>query len=585
MLTHHRRRALAALTVGGMLAVAAAGAAQADDISNSLDATIDATAEVMSLNAGGVAGTTTLYVTPRNEAGGKNGCNLTGGTALTLALGSSDTGVATVSPSSVTFTSCGDTKTLTVAPVGAGTTTISATQTANTTDGSFNLAPVTFTVNVAPAAPSNTAPTIDVEGVTEGTSYAKGSVPEATCSVTDAEDGSRSFAATLSAVDGPYAADGIGAQTATCSYTDAGGLSATSSATYAITDPTAPLVGYTLSPEQPDGTGGWYRGAVTLRWSVVEAESPGSLTLVGCDDLTISSDQAATSYRCAATSAGGTSEVDTVPIQRDGTAPTVGFTSASGQTGSNGWYTGPVTATFTGTDELSGPASATQTAMSDGEGLAVVVASPAFTDRAGNTAPAGTASTTFKIDLTDPTATFDGTVPDVYFGAELTAPTCTAADEVSGGAGCVVTGFSRSVGTHTLVATATDGAGRTGTATQQYTVRPWSARGFYAPVDRGIHNTVKAGSTVPLKFELFAGETEITDATKVTMSARQVTCTAGVEEDAIEVLGSGSTVLRYDATGGQFIQNWKTPAKPGTCYAVTMTAADGSVLTATFKLK
>ena len=48
---------------------------------------------------------------------------------------------------------------------------------------------------------------------------------------------------------------------------------------------------------------------------------------------------------------------------------------------------------------------------------------------------------------------------------------------------------------------------------------------------------------------------------------------------------SGGTTLRYDATAGQFIQNWQTPKKAGACYQVTMTSADGSDLHALFKLK
>ena len=37
--------------------------------------------------------------------------------------------------------------------------------------------------------------------------------------------------------------------------------------------------------------------------------------------------------------------------------------------------------------------------------------------------------------------------------------------------------------------------------------------------------------------------------------------------DAIETFfTTGGTALRYDATGGQFVQNWQTPKKPGTCY-------------------
>src|SRR5919112_2303105 len=114
--------------------------ALADDISNNLDASIDAAAEVMPLTVGGADGTTQLFVTPRN-GDSKNGCNLTSSTSLGLSVSSSNTAVATVSPSSVTFASCGDTKVLTVHPVAQGSSTISVSQTSNNTGGTFNLAP------------------------------------------------------------------------------------------------------------------------------------------------------------------------------------------------------------------------------------------------------------------------------------------------------------------------------------------------------------------------------------------------------------------------------------------------------------
>ena len=60
---------LAALT-SGVLAVGAA----ADQISNNLDTTADAVAEVMPLTQGGANGTTHLYVVTEN-GDGKNGCN------------------------------------------------------------------------------------------------------------------------------------------------------------------------------------------------------------------------------------------------------------------------------------------------------------------------------------------------------------------------------------------------------------------------------------------------------------------------------------------------------------------------------
>jgi hypothetical protein len=50
-------------------------------------------------------------------------------------------------------------------------------------------------------------------------------------------------------------------------------------------------------------------------------------------------------------------------------------------------------------------------------------------------------------------------------------------------------------------------------------------------------------------------------------------------------MGGVATSLRHDTTTGQFIQNWKTPTGTNVCYSVRVAAADGSALTALFKLK
>ena len=101
-----------------------------------------------------------------------------------------------------------------------------------------------------------------------------------------------------------------------------------------------------------------------------------------------------------------------------------------------------------------------------------------------------------------------------------------------------------------------------------------------------VWNTVKNGSTVPLKFEVFAGSTELTDIAVVNQPLRAtgVACAGGSTDD-IELLTTGGTSLRYDTTGGQFIYNWQTPKKSGACYLVTVSMIDGSSLSAYFRLK
>jgi hypothetical protein len=121
----------------------------------------------------------------------------------------------------------------------------------------------------------------------------------------------------------------------------------------------------------------------------------------------------------------------------------------------------------------------------------------------------------------------------------------------------------------------------------------WTLAGFYQPVDMSaggmVYNTVKGGSTVPMKFNIYqstqANTNERTDVGAVkSFTATPYVCTASAT-DEIEIVTTGGTVLRYDTTGQQFIQNWATPKAAGTCYQVTMTALDGSRLTAYFKLK
>ncbi len=114
-----------------------------------------------------------------------------------------------------------------------------------------------------------------------------------------------------------------------------------------------------------------------------------------------------------------------------------------------------------------------------------------------------------------------------------------------------------------------------------------SITGFSQPVDTGrTLNLVKAGSTLPLKFEVFAGKTELT-ATDIfkPLSVKQVNCESSASLDEVEQTTTGNTALRYDATSGQYIWNWKTPSKADACFMVTVETLDGALKTAQFKLR
>jgi hypothetical protein len=144
------------------------------------------------------------------------------------------------------------------------------------------------------------------------------------------------------------------------------------------------------------------------------------------------------------------------------------------------------------------------------------------------------------------------------------------------------------------------------------TIGGWTALGFHAPIGipnsifqapaaalgelaaapmatgSTIWNTSKGGSTIPLKFNVYAGSVELTDVpttVKAFTAMKLSTCSGGAGDEAVEELASaGSTTLRY--ADGQFIQNWKTSkVNTDTCYRVQLQLMDNSAIYTFVKLK
>ncbi len=438
-----------------------------------------------------------------------------------------------------------------------------------------------------PTPNPNTAPNVSVAGVTDGASYEKGSVPTATCDVTDAEDTNESASPVIdSSALNSY---GLGSEKVTCSYTDAGGLKASDSKTYSIVDNTVPELTLPANiTEEATGANG-----ATVNFSASANDAVYGSVSVTCSPESGSTFKlGTTTVNCSATDGSGNKASDSFTVTvKDTTAPklTLPDNIIQEATGPNG---NEVTYSASATDAVD-PSVAVSCTPNSGSMFAIdtTTVNCEATDAAGNKA---TSSFTIKVqDTTAPTnIQFVGNISDndpFFFGDVPAAPTCTADDSGSGIQGCVVTGYSTAVGTHTLTATATDKAGNKSTKTLSYTVKPYTFNGFYQPVDMGgVYNTVKGGSTVPLKFELFKGATELTSTSYINqpLKTQKVDCTTGTTEDTIELLATGGTSLRYDSTGGQYIYNWKTPTGAGSCYKVTVSATDGSSsITAYFKLK
>jgi hypothetical protein len=277
----------------------------------------------------------------------------------------------------------------------------------------------------------------------------------------------------------------------------------------------------------------------------------------------------------------------------DPTAPAISSVVAPATPdGDNGWYRSNVGIDWTVAEPQS-PNSLLTTGCADATITADQVATTYTCEASSAGGSAGPASVTIKRDATAPAnVAFGATAPadgGRYFPISVPAGNdCTADDATSALASCVVTGRSTAVGTHTLTATATDNAGNSSTATRSYSVRVLTLSGFFQPVDMsGILNTVKNGSTVPLKFTVAdEGVAQTSTSVVASFKTREVACaTLSPVSDEIEIVSTGGTALRYDATAGQFIQNWQTPKKIGSCHVATVTMIDGSTIAANFKLK
>ena len=532
------------------------------------------------ITAGG--STTVSYRIAANNGDGENGCNATPGSPATVTI--MKPAAVTVTPASLTFTACGVFQPVTFTASATGDYPISVSV-SDSGAGTYNINPANFTLHViAPPPPSDTtAPVIEllVTGTLGNNGWYTSDV-SVSWNVTDPESTFTSTGCDTTNIT----ADTAGT-TLTCSATSAGG---TSSQSVTIKrDATAPTISGSAAPA-PNGAG-WNNTDVAVSFTCNDNLSG----IASCGpDATLSTEGAAQSVSgTAVDNAGNSAGTSVGPINLDKTAPTISASINPAAAGT-GWYnstTGAPTVSFSCNDTGgSGLAGSCPSAVTLGEGADQSVSGGPVSDIAGNSSGTATISN-IDVDLTAPTVALVGGPANgasYYFGSVPAAPTCSASDSLSGLAGaCSVSGYSTAVGSHTVTASASDNAGNSASASATYTVLAWTLNGFYNPVDmNGVYNTVRGGSTVPLKFEVFAGSTELTTTSVVaSFTQTRIACDGTAPQDDIEITTTGGTSLRYDTTGGQFIQNWQTPRQAGACYRVTMTTQDGSSLVAFFKLK
>jgi hypothetical protein len=159
-------------------------------------------------------------------------------------------------------------------------------------------------------------------------------------------------------------------------------------------DPTPPVVTITIAGTL--GSNGWYRSNVSVSWNYFDPESVITRT-VGCDARTLSVDTSGIDLTCTAETDVFTTTV-TKTFKLDKTAPTV-TTAAERAPNASGWYTGPLSVSFSGTDAMSGIASCSSARYGGPDNPAASVAG-SCTDVAGNVTAA---ALSFKYDATAPT--------------------------------------------------------------------------------------------------------------------------------------------------------------------------------------
>jgi len=334
-----------ALSLSGIIPVSVA---LADDIYNNLDTTIDADLEVMNLTVGGTNGSVTYSVEPRG-GDGKPGCNLIGDTILTVSV-NTNAAVATVAPTSITFKSCDDKPSVTVTPVGAGSTIITLSVTTNTTPGSFNLAPAAFQVNVAPAVLSDITPPVIVPMISPEPNANGWNNTDVTVtwSVTDEE----SQIIHMHGCDQVTLEEETNGRTLTCTATSGGGT-ASKSVTVKI-DKTKPVITGSRTPEP--NSKGWNNTDVVVSFFCDETGSVQSgieiNTVAGATVSDEGSGQSVTNTGKCVDRAGNEADVATVSnINIDKTPPKITITTPA----DNGEYTfkQTVLANWLAEDELS----------------------------------------------------------------------------------------------------------------------------------------------------------------------------------------------------------------------------------------
>jgi hypothetical protein len=142
------------------------------------------------------------------------------------------------------------------------------------------------------------------------------------------------------------------------------------------------------------------------------------------------------------------------------------------------------------------------------------------------------------------------------------------------------------VGTTTVNATATDGAGNTSSCSFTVTVL-YNFTGFFPPINNlPVLNTVNAGRAIPVKFSL-NGYKGMNIFAPNSPASGPIMCNSSDPAIVLQdTETAGGSSLSYDAGSDQYVYVWKTSASwAGTCRQLVVQLNDGSIHRANFKFK
>ena len=285
--------------------------------------------------------------------------------------------------------------------------------------------------------------------------------------------------------------------------------------------------------------------------------------------------------------AGYTSEAGATECTPLDNQPPTASPTQSPAANSAGWNNSNVTVTWNWVDNAGGSgidnANCTTSSTSSGEGSAILL-SATCKDLAGNT---GNASYTVRVDKTVPTLNPVVSPNPILLNGVATV-TSGAADGLSGLASqsCGALDTS-SIGSKTVICSATDNAGNTSSTSVLYSVL-YNFEGFASPVDNSILNVAKAGQAIPLKWRVTdANGIPVTNlsAADLTVSVTSLACGLGTTADQNEELAAGKSGLQ-NLGDGYYQFNWKTPKSyKKSCKTLTLDFGEGTAHTATFQFK